>query len=188
MSLQIIETGIGGCRIEQQRLIGNAQKGVVHFLPGGSKNPEWFGGEILDVYGFYAAEKNTFCGGHYHPKLHEMFFTISGTALWVVSDFRPNSPTFEKTTAFILGHTAPPETNGLPTYLWQPPTGVSRVRVPSGVYHIIFSLTDEGFVSLALGSTAYDAEDYRYPKPEEVPGMADILKPFGIPLPTTTTK
>lgn len=185
MGTEIIQTGIDGCTVELMPIFGDPKGGVMHMLPGGEKNPEWYGGTILDVYSFYAHEKNRLRGGHYHPVLNELFFTVSGTALWILSDFRLNSPTKGKTIAFLAGSNGPE--NDLPSYTIAKTNKLARIRVPAGVYHAIAPLTDEGFTAIALGTTPYDKEDYRYPSIDEVPGMKDILTTFGISVVSTTT-
>lgn len=166
MSVEIIQTGIEGCTIETQPIFGDATGGVMHMLSGGVKNPEWFGGDLLDVYASYGRQKNTMRGGHYHPVLNELFFTVSGKALWILSDFREGSVTKGKTVAMILGDTEPKP--------------LQRLRVPAGVYHAIAAIDDAGFTIVALGTTAYDKEDYRYPSVDEVPGMKEILDEHGV--------
>lgn len=177
-TLQVIQTPIDGVTVERQPMIGTFQGSVIHMLPGGVENPEGFGENLRDVYGFTAKGRNVFRGGHYHPKLNELFFTMTGTALWILSDFREDSPTKGVTHALILSIDKPTETYGFPMYALEEGSFV-RLRVPAGIYHAVFPLTDERITSIGLGSTAYNKEDYRYPKPEEVPGMKEILDKIG---------
>ena len=149
-------------------------------LPGGSGNPDWFGGEILDVYGFYSNEQNKLRGGHYHPILNEMFFTVAGTALWILSDFRPESPTYKKTIAVVLGKAKSDRAHNLPSYTAEETGKHARITVPAGVYHAVAPLGDAGFTTIALGSTAFDKADYEYPAIDDVPNMKNILTNFEI--------
>ncbi len=178
---QVIPTPIEGVTVELQPMIGTFQGSVIHMMPGGVQNPEGFGQDTLDVYGFTAKGKNVFRGGHYHPKLNELFFTLTGTALWILSDFREGSSTQGTTYALILSIDKPLETHDFPVYALEDGT-FPRLRVPAGVYHAVFPLTDERITTVAIGSTAYDKEDYRYPKPEDVPGMQKILNKIGFTL------
>lgn len=187
MAVHIIETGIEGLRVELPPRFGDDAGAVWHMLPGGTDNPDAPGGKILDVYAFHAAGKGTFRGGHYHMKLEELFFPIAGTALWILSDFREGSPTKGRTVGLILGDEAPtlttPEAQSairgpVPMYLQSDGT-LPRLRVPAGVYHAIFPLS-ERIMTVALGSTPYDKEDYAYPELKEVPGAEDLLAKFGI--------
>ncbi|MFH0928265.1 MAG: hypothetical protein V1821_02200 [bacterium] len=177
MSKQIFDTEIQGAKVELQPIFGNAEGGVLHMLPGGVGNPEGFGNNLLDIYAFTAVGRGKSRGGHYHLKLEELFFQLAGTALWILSDFRPESPTFQKTIGVILGVKAPTETHGLPVYTIEAGT-LPRLRIPAGVYHAIFPLDDERVTSVALGSTAYDAADYQKPELQDVPGAKELLNKF----------
>ncbi len=180
MSLKTLSTGIDGLLVELQPMFGDLSGAVFHMLPGGVSNPDSPGGSILDVYAFSAEGFGLMRGGHYHLKLDELFFTVSGTALWLFSDFRETSPTFGKTIGMIVGVKAPENAHGLPVHVLEDGS-LPRLRVPAGVYHALFPLTDERVMTVALGSTPYDKEDYRYPKLEDVPGAKELLEPFGIP-------
>ncbi len=146
----------------------------MHMLPGGIQNPEGFGEQLLDIYAFTANGQNQSRGGHYHNTLNELFFTMSGVALWVLSDMRPASPTHGMTHALILSINTPANTFDLPTYSFEDGS-FPRLRVPSGVYHAIFPLTDERVTCVALSSTPYNANDYVHPTQEEVPELMAIL-------------
>jgi dTDP-4-dehydrorhamnose reductase len=174
-------TGIDGATVEPQPRIGEQDGAVLHMIPGGTKNPHGFGPDILDIYASTARGKNTFRGGHYHLKLDELFFQMSGTALWLLSDFREDSATFGKTAGVVIGI----DRDGLvipsdiPSYFLSDGSS-PRLRIPAGVYHAFFPLTDERVTVVGVGSTSYDKEDYRYPKLEEIPNALNLLKKFGI--------
>ncbi len=178
-TVSVIETGLNGATIERQSRIGDMRGAVLHVLPGGVLNPEGFGSELKDVYAFTAEGKNVMRGGHYHPVLNELFLPMSGTALWILSDFREASPTFQKTVAFIMGLRKSEGLPDLPCYTLDEGS-LPRLRVPAGVYHAVIPLTDERVMTIALGSTPYDKEDYRYPTVDEVPSMRTILDSLGI--------
>ncbi|MFA6017609.1 MAG: dTDP-4-dehydrorhamnose 3,5-epimerase family protein [Patescibacteria group bacterium] len=183
MSNHKIETEIEGCVVDLMPIFGDANGGVLHMLPNGTSNSDWFKGEnILDVYAFMSTKQNTLRGGHYHPILEEMFFTITGTALWILSDFRESSPTYKKTIAIILGNKAPTKSTVLPDYTQQTTQSLARLTVPAGVYHAISPLSPEGFTTIALGTTPYNKDDYQYPNTEDVPNMKNILETFNINL------
>lgn len=161
--------GIEGVAIEPMPRIGAEDGAVLHMLPGGVLNPHGFGSSLKDVYAFTAKGKNTFRGGHYHLKLDELFFQFSGTALWIFSDFRESSSTYGKTASITID-----------IEQWIVEGSFPRIRVPAGVYHAIFPLTDERMMSVGIGSTAYDKEDYRHPAPQDVPDLLQILARHGI--------
>lgn len=175
------ETGIDGCVVDLMPIFGDEIGGVMHILPGGTTNPEWYANApIHDVYSFFSAKPNALRGGHYHPVLNEMFVTMSGTALWILSDFRETSPTYKKTVALILGIDTPNNPHDIPDYTRATTKKLARLTVPAGVYHAIAPLSTEGFTAIALGTTPYNKEDYVYPTVEEVPDMKAILETFSI--------
>ncbi len=180
MSDNQITTDIDGVVIDLMPVFEKNGGGVFHMLPGGSLNPDWFGGSILDVYGFYGNEQHKLRGGHYHPVLNEMFFTVSGTALWILSDFRPESSTYKKTIGIVLGKAKSDRAHNLPSYTIEETEKHARITVPAGIYHAIAPLGDQGFIAIALGTTAFDKDDYRYPTTAEVPDMTSILNQFDI--------
>ncbi len=181
MSLPPIELGLDGVRIEPQPLFGDHASGVLHILSGGEKNPAWFGGPVLDVYACFGAPGDRARGGHAHRKLNEMFMTVSGTALWILSDLRSDSTTFGKTAACILGWDEPAQTHGLICHTVEKKGTLGRLRVPAGIYHMVCAL-GKPFLSVALGTTVYDAADYDYPAPTSIPQMEELLMRFGLPM------
>ncbi len=178
--LQAIETGIEGCIIEPQPLFGNETAGVLHMLSGGEKNPKWFGGEVLDIYSCFTTEPHSSRGGHYHHKQNEMFLPYGGSVLFLLIDFRMESPAYEKTSAVIIGWDTPAETRGLPCFTFKKDGFMPRLRVPVGVYHALFSL-ETGFTVVALGSWPYEKDDYVYP--DLTPEAKRILDIFRLPTP-----
>lgn len=179
MSLEVIPLAIDGVRVELQPRIGSADGAVLHMLPGGTSNPDAPGGKVFDVYAFTTRGRGNVRGGHYHPVLDELFFTFTGSALWVLSDFRVGSPTHGVTIGVIVGDMAPRETHGIPMYVLADGP-LARLRVLRGVYHALVPLTDERVTTVALGSTPYNKNDYRYPTLDEVPGARELLAKFGI--------
>ncbi len=173
-TIKTIETPIQGVTVELQSTFGTIDGGVIHMLPGGIQNPEGFGQQLLDIYAFTAHGQEQSRGGHYHRTLNELFFTMSGTALWILSDMRPTSPTHGTTHALILSINKPTNTLDIPAYTLEDGS-FPRLRVPAGVYHAIFPLTDERVTCVALSSTPYDANDYVHPTQEEIPEILTIL-------------
>lgn len=184
-TIRCIETGIQGATVELQPLIGTVQGAVLHLLPGGVDNPEGFGTSIRDIYATTAVGRGTMRGSHYHPILQELFFTVSGTALWILSDFRTTSPTFKKTVGIITGVDPTDVPNGIPAWFVTRDLVLPRLRVPNGVYHAFTPLTDERVMKIAIGSTGYDKNDYVYPASEDVPGMTNLLAQCGLARATT---
>lgn len=174
-TLKVIATGIDGATIELQPRFGERDAAVLHMLPGGVSNPEGFGQNLLDVYASTAKGRGVQRGGHYHVKLDELFFTLTGTALWILSDFRPESPTYQRTIGLVLGDDRGESAVDIPTYVTADGS-LPRLRVPAGVFHTYMPLTTDRVTVVGLGSTAYDQEDYRYPELATIPSIDQILK------------
>lgn len=182
-TVALIKTALEGVTIECQPFFGDDRGGVLHVLPGGVENPEGFGASLRDIYAFMASGKNLMRGGHYHLELNEQFIPMAGTGLWILSDFRPESPTFGKTDAVILSMELAEIASDIP-FVSLKQKRVPRINVPAGVYHAIIPLTDTQLMTVGLGSTPFVKEDYRYPKLEEIPGLEDILKRANLDLAT----
>lgn len=185
-TLSVIETGIVGTTIELQPRFGERDGAVLHMLPGGVGNPEGFGQNLLDVYASTVRGRGVQRGGHYHLKLDELFFTLAGTALWILSDFRPDSPTFQTTVGIVMGEERAQADIDLPTYVTADGS-LARLRIPAGVYHAYLPLTSDRVTVVGLGSTPYDKADYVYPEFATVPRAHAILKQAGVELTSEST-
>ena len=106
-------------------------------------------------------------GEHYHIKLIENFWILSGNALWIFHDFNKKSKTFGKTWSLVLDF--PPKKNKL-----------AQIEIPPYVYHAFWPLTNKPVVAVASGTTGYDPKDFVRPSIAEVPGAKRILKKYGI--------
>ena len=179
MPTQTITTAIDGVRVEIQPRMGSEDGAVLHMLPGGTANPKVFDHAILDVYAFTARGRGTTRGGHYHLVLDEFFFVLAGSALVLLSDFRDASPTHGTTIGVILGEDAPSETHAVPAQVLADGS-LARLRVPHGVYHAFLPLDERRITAVAIGSTPYVTEDYRYPTFDDVPEAREILARFGL--------
>lgn len=174
------ELGLDAVRIEFQKYIGTPAGGVMHLLPGGVENPQGFGHSTRDIYAFNAQGRGQMRGGHYHHVLDELFFPMSGTALWILSDFREMSSTRGKTVACVVSIEDVAPIEGIPTYSVMRDGMMMRLRVPAGIYHAIIPLTDERVAVTAVGSTSYAKEDYAYPALETIPDLASWVEKAGI--------
>ncbi len=171
--------GIYGTAVELQPRIGDETGAVLHILPGGTRNSSGFGYDLQDIYATTACGRGIFRGGHYHPILNELFVPMSGVGLWILSDFRDNSPTYGTTVGVILGIDALVDDRGIPSFTFETLQKLPRLRIPAGVYHTYVPLTDIRTTFLGIGSASYDKEDYCYPEINNVPGAREILSRFG---------
>ncbi|MFH1098936.1 MAG: hypothetical protein V1723_03380 [Candidatus Uhrbacteria bacterium] len=171
-------TPIDGLELHHTKVIGDARGFLAELVQGGSTNSilaPGFGNLYLSV----AVGKYTGRAGHFHFKLHERFFTITGSAVWFFHDLRDGSPTFGKSFTCVLGFDRPPEGTPGPEYVLAD-RDLARTVVPPGVYHGYWPLTDAPVIVLAVTSMPHDDADYDRRKPAEVPGCREALQPFGI--------
>lgn len=174
----IIKTEIKGLEIQPQKVVGDERGMLAEMIQGGTENPVTAHG-IRNIYTSIAVGKHTGRAAHYHYKLHELFFTLTGTALWLFHDFRKDSPTFGKSAGVVVGFEKP----NFPVFhdvLTLDQKQFARVVVPAGVYHAYWPLTDEKVMVVAVASQPHDNEDYWRGKPAEVPGFPEILGKYGI--------
>lgn len=138
------------------------------------------------IHSVLATEKNKSRGEHYHYKLTENFYTVSGTSLCCLYDFNENSPTYKKAFAFISGNKPHEESiikisekNKIPSFFIED-SKLVQVNVPPLVWHAWWKLTDETSVIVALGDTGYDEKDYAKPRAVEITKIKKILNYYGI--------
>ena len=142
--------------------------------PGGTDNPLYADG-IKHIHASIATKKFVPRGRHYHYKLRENFFTLSGTALWYFYDFDKNSPTFGKGYAVILGYDKLGMDLGIPEYTIDKDFA-AQIAISPGIYHVFWPLTDIETVVAGTGSLDYDSDDYNRTKIEDVPGAIEIFE------------
>lgn len=142
--------------------------------PGGTDNPLYADG-IKHIHASVATKKFVPRGGHYHYKLKENFFTLSGTALWYFYDFDKNSPTFGKGYAVILGYDKLGMDVGIPEYTIDK-NSAAQISIAPGIYHVFWPLTGTETVVAGTGSLDYDSNDYNRTKIEDVPGAIETFE------------
>lgn len=175
----IITTSIHGLEIHPQIMVGDHRGFLSEIVQGGMENPVVREHGVGNIYVTIATGKHIGRAAHFHWKNHEIFFTVTGTALWLFHDFREDAPTFGKSAGVILGMDAPSEPVHHPVFTIdqkQP----ARVVVPVGVYHAYWPLTDKEVVTVAVASTRHDDADYDRRPPSQVPGFLDILATYGM--------
>lgn len=133
------------------------------------------------MYTSIAIGKYTGRAAHAHTKLRELFFTLSGCALWYFHDLRQDSPTSGKSYACVLGFDRPPMAVSDPVYVLADRDMV-RCDVPPGVYHAYWPLTDTPVVVVAVSSLSHDDADYLRIAPRDIPSCAERISKYGIAL------
>lgn len=173
-------TSIDGLELHHTKVVGDARGLLAELVQGGGANPILAPG-FGNLYTSVAIGKHTGRAGHFHFKLHERFFTLTGSTVWFFHDFRDGSPTFGKSFTCILGYDRPLE--GMPglAYTFSDHDMV-RAVVPPGVYHAYWPLTDAPVMVLAVASKPRDDTDYDRRKSIDVPGCREAIAAYGITL------
>jgi len=174
MNLKHIATSIKGLNIYLNKVVSDERGSYCDMAPGGTDNPLYADG-IKHIHASIATKKFVSRGGHYHYRLRENFFTLSGTALWYFYDFNQNSPTYGESCAVILGYKKLGMDLGIPEYTIDKDSA-AQIAISPGVYHIFWPLTDAETVVAGTGSLDYDPEDYSRIEVQEVPGAVKIFE------------
>lgn len=174
-----VDTSIEGLELHLTKFIGDSRGFLAEMLAGGFENPLVRDGGVRNIYTSVATDKHIGRAAHFHFKNREIFFTLTGTALWLFHDFRDGSPTRGQSWGYIAGMKKPDFTVNHPVYVLEE-KHMARVVVPTGVYHAYWPLTDEAVMVVALASVLHDDADYDRRKPAEVPCFTDIISRYGI--------
>jgi len=181
--MEIVNTNIQGLTIRINKVMSD-ERGFLGEMAPSFASDSFFKAGVNNIYVSVAKKKLVARAEHYHNKNIENFFTISGTALWLFIDFRKDSPTFNNFYTVILGAKKALSDNGIPSYTVDD-LKMAQVLVPTGVYHVYWSLTDEDVAVLAIASEPYDKNDYERPDIRTLENFSQVklhLEKFGIVL------
>ena len=174
MTIKHIKTPIRGLNLYLNKVVSDERGSYCDMAPGGTEN-ELYADGIKHIHASIATKKFIPRGGHYHYKLRENFFTLSGTALWYFYDFNQNSPTYGESYAVILGHDELGVDVGIPEFTIYN-NSAAQIAISPGVYHVFWPLTDMETVVAGTGSTEYDSEDYNRTEIKDVPGAIETFE------------
>ena len=176
-SYKTIETPIRGLKIHLNKVVGDSRGFFCDLAE--TDNPLWKDG-CTHLHASIAIKKGVARGAHYHYRLKENFYMLSGTSLMLFHDFNKKSKTFGKTWSVILGFS--PKTNlpdGTKSYFIDKGK-LAQVEVPPYVYHAFWPLTNEKAIAFVTGTEGYDASDFARPAIHEIPGAKKILEKYGV--------
>ncbi|MCK5413017.1 MAG: glucose-1-phosphate thymidylyltransferase [Candidatus Pacebacteria bacterium] len=174
MEIKHIKTPIAGLNLYLNKVVSDERGSYCDMAPGGTDN-ELYADGIKHIHASIATKKFVPRGGHYHFKLKENFFTLSGTALWYFYDFNKDSPTFGQGFAIILGHDKLGIDVGVPECAIYK-NFAAQVSISPGIYHVFWPLTDAETVVAGTGSHDFEVEDYDRTKVEDVPGAIEAFE------------
>lgn len=177
-------TAIEGLLVRPQKVVGDSRGLLAEMLQDGAASPLVAAHGIGNVYASIATGKHVGRAAHFHFENHEIFYTLTGTALWLFHDFREGSPSFGADFGLVLGSDRLEGKLLHDSYLLADGK-FAGVEVPVGVYHAFWPLTEEKVVTVAVASVPHSDADYDRRPPAEVPGFREILAGYGISLPET---
>jgi dTDP-4-dehydrorhamnose 3,5-epimerase-like enzyme len=156
--MDIIETPIEGLQIKLNKVVGDNRGYLAELSPNGTDNV-FFSDGIRNMYISVATQKGVARAGHYHHKLIENFYTLSGVALWIFKDFRKDKKSFGNIYPVILGENDR-DINVKDVEAYLVPKNMAHVFVPAGIYHLFYPLTDKEVRVLSIASLSHDDNDY----------------------------
>jgi len=176
-SYKTIKTPINGLKIHLNKIVAD-KRGYLCDLAE-TDNPIFKDG-CVHLHASIAMKKGVARGAHYHYRLKENFYMLSGTSLMLFHDFNKKSKTFGKTYSLIIGFSNPKiNTNGTKSYFIDEGK-LAQVEVPPHVYHAFWPLTNEKAIAFVAGSEGYDPGDFVRPAIHEIPGAKKILAKYSI--------
>lgn len=176
-SYKTLKTPINNLKIHLNKVVGDDRG---YFCDLAEIDNPLFKDGCTHLHASIAMEKGVARGGHYHYKLKENFYALSGTSLWIFHDFNEKSKTYGKTFSLILGFSNKKiNTKGTKSYLIDAGK-LAQIEIPPYIYHAFWPLTNEKVVAFVTGTTGYDASDFARPNIEEVPAARKILKKHNI--------
>lgn len=172
-----IATSIAGLTVVRNKAIGDARGWLGELLPGGAAHPDAKEG-LGNIYLSVAVGRGVARAGHYHHRQSEVFFTVTGTALWAFRDYRENSPTFGSIQTVVFSDEEIPQ-GPAPLYHIGP-EAMPGIVVPHGVYHVYWALTDEPVRVVCIATTPHDESDYVRLLPDEIPGLQAMVATYKV--------
>ncbi len=171
--MPIITTPIDGLKISLNKVIAD-QRGILCELAPKGTNNEFLKDGVGNIYTSIAIGKYTSRAEHYHYRLVENFYTLTGTALWLFKDFRENSITKNNIYSVILGEQRFSNPQGIESYTIDHGY-MAQTLVPAGVYHAYYVLSEERVMVLAIASTPHDDTDYVKIKIADIKELQEII-------------
>ncbi|MBI4015730.1 MAG: dTDP-4-dehydrorhamnose 3,5-epimerase family protein [Candidatus Aenigmarchaeota archaeon] len=172
-----METGIEGLTITLNKVVNDWRGSLYELLPGGSGNQSVSDG-IGNLYVSVGKKKFVCRVGHYHKNNTENFFTLGGATLWIFCDMRKGSKTEGTVFGGIFGDEFQSKTS-LQVMTIDKGT-LAKVRVPTGVWHAYWPITEKPSIIIAVGSIPYEKEDNEKVEYSDIDDVVKILKTEGV--------
>lgn len=172
-----VKTNIDGVKILFENTITDERGTFFDLVENGFLENIYKGG-IKHIYASLSKTKLVARGNHFHFENFENFYTLTGTALWVLLDCRETSSTYGNVFSFITSYE---DYKGGETRVYSVKNNeFAHFTVPPMVYHLVAPLTDEPVLVVALGSTPFKKKDVGKPKGELMKKLNPIISKYGI--------
>lgn len=135
-------------------------------------------GGVKHVYASLSKSKLIARGNHFHYENFENFYTLTGTALWILLDCRENSSTYGNLFSFIASYDDYSDEE-IPVYSVKN-NEFTHFTVPPKVYHLVVPLTDEPVLVVALGSIPFKETDVGKPSESLMQKLDPIISKYKI--------
>lgn len=176
----MIKTNIEGLRLNENKVTGDERGVLYELIPGGTNNESVKEG-IGNIYAAIAQEKGTPRAGHFHNLNVENIFTLTGSALWFLKDFREDSPTKGESFLVILGSESH-EIGEIPQYTLKDKKLI-HLHIPTGVYHTFWPLTDNPVMVVSIASHPHNPEDHFSPSIREEQKLQKVIERLNLKFP-----
>jgi len=176
----MIKTSIEGLKLSENKVAGDERGVLYELIPGGTNNESVKGG-IGNIYAAVAQEKGVPRAGHFHNTNVENIFTLTGSALWFLKDFREKSPTKGESFLIILG-SEHVKIEDLPQYTLKDKKLI-HLHIPTGVYHTFWPLTDNPVMVVSVASHPHNPEDHFSPPVEEDKKLQKVVEKLNLRFP-----
>ena len=175
-SYKRIETPLDGVHILLNKVISDDRG---HFLDNAEvDNPTM--ATTKHIHSVIAKDKHSVRGEHSHYKLVEDFYVLYGTTLVVLYDDNKDSSTYQQAFSFVAGTKSDVVVPDTTPHFFTEDGELAQVHIVPQVWHAFWALTDSGSVILGLGTTGYDADDYKKVQALDIPQVCDIIHDYGI--------
>jgi len=176
MTYKTIKTPINGLKIHLNKVVDDSRGYFCDLAE--TDNPLFK--NLAHLHASIAMTRGVARGAHYHYRLTENFYALSGTSLFIFCDFNKKSKTYGKTYSLILGF-SDKKINPRGTRSYFIDKGkLAQIEIPPYIYHAFWPLTNEKVIAFVTGTEGYDASDFYKPSIEEIPGAKKILEKFRI--------
>ena len=178
---EVYQTPIDGVVVRANKLIRHDRGTLAELMPGGLEN-DLAMGEFGNLYLTTSDEKGGDRGGHYHKldNSYESFYMVGGTVVWLLHDYRKDSPTHGVTMDIVVGETRP-NLELADTLVFVTEDGsMPQVVIPPGVYHGYVQLSDDAAQIIGYHTKPYQEDDYERIDLSDVPDIDTFIKKYSI--------